>query len=289
MFDDYERSPRSGRPRQLFLFTRQAQAWRYTSGARDVTIGGNTYLAAPVSRSEIKLTVETAQDKITITLPYTRDPNAVEQPVTQDFGNNCYPYVPQDRIGVVCMDYHASDPDLQAVVRWQGRVAQPKYNDKSGTLELTCVRNNSSDKNRRRGPKWQKTCWKTVYSTGLRGCLLDPAPLTTAGTLTAINGLVLSAAEFATAAFSLAGGTFSWTRTNGIVEQRPIMEHALGSTDITVLYGGDDLAVGLAVTALPNCPGTWQACTDRDNTIHYGGSLYEPIQSPYDGQSMSWG
>lgn len=288
MFDDFELSPRGGRPRQLFLFTRQALALRYANSARDVTIADNTYLAAPISRSEIKLTGETQQDQITITLPYTRNPDATELPVTQPLGDLVYPYVPQDRISVMCMDYHAKDPDLQAVVRWQGRVGQPKYNDKAGTLELTCVRNGSSDKNRRRGPKWQKTCWKTVYSTGLRGCLLDPAPLTTAATLTAVTGLVLSAAEFATATFSLNGGKLTWTRGDGIIESRPIMAHTQGSTDITLLYGGKDLAVGLAVNALPNCPGTWAACTARDNTIHYGGSLFEPIESPYDGSSMSW-
>lgn len=289
MFDTFELSARSGQPRQLFIFTRQAKAWRFGSGARDVTIGASTYLAAPISRSEIKLTAETPQDQITITLPCTRDPNASELPVTQDFCNNFFPYVPQDRISVLCMDYHANDPDLQAVIRWQGRVAQPKYNDKTATLELTCRRNGSSDKNRRRGPKWQKTCWKTVYSTGDRGCLLDPAAFEIAATATAINGLVVSAAEFADSAFSLAGGTFSWTRSDGIVEERPIMAHALGSTDITLLYGGQDLAIGVAVTGLPNCPGTWAACTAFSNTINYGGSVYEPVQSPYDGESMSWG
>jgi hypothetical protein len=288
MFDDFELSQRAGRPRQLFVFGRQSLALRYTNNGRDVVIGGKTYLAAAIARSEIKLTVESPQDKITVTIPYTRNPDAAELPVTQPLGDLCYPYVPQDRISVMCMDYHAKDPDLQAVLRWQGRVSQPVYNHEEGTLELTCVRNGTGDRSRRRGPKWQKTCWKTVYSTGLRGCLLDPADFTTAGTVTAVNGLVVSAAEFATAAFSLAGGTFTWTRTDGIEESRPIMAHTKGSTDVTLLYGGKDLAVDLAVTALPNCPGTWQACTDRNNTIHYGGSVYEPIQSPYSGESMSW-
>jgi len=362
MFDDFELSLRGGKPRQLFQFTRQAKAWRYAGVTRDVVIAGKTYVAAGISRSEIKLTAESPQDKITITLPYTRNPNAAELPPTQELGDMCYPYVPQDRISVMCLDYHANDPDLQAVVRWQGRVAQPKYNANSSTLELTCVRNGSSDKNRRRGPKWQKTCWKTVYSTGLRGCNLiaeaipvqgtltaisgndvtaaewvpqqrtyvggvatwddagtprsatiiaanggtltlsdvtglavgsavtaSTTSLITIGTLTAINGLVLTAAEFADAPFSLNGGTFSWTCADGIVEERPIVAHTKGSTDVTLLYGGNDLAAGLAVSVLPNCPGTWDACDARGNTIHYGGSLYEPIESPYDGQSMSWG
>jgi hypothetical protein len=289
MFDDFELSPRSGRPRQLFVFMRQNKSWLFTSGDRNVTIAANTYLAAQISRSEIKQTKNAQQDQITITLAFTRNPNATELPVTQDLGNTWFPYVPHDRVQVFCYDYHADDPDQQMVMRWQGKVAQPSFNDKKSELTLTCVRKNASDKNRRRGPKWQKTCWKTTYSTGLRGCLLDPAAYLIDATVTGVNGLVITAAEFATSQFSLFGGTFSWTRADGIVEERPIMAHTVGSNQVTLLYGGADLANGLAVTALPICPGTWAACDARGNTIHYGGSLYEPIQSPYDGESMSWG
>lgn len=362
MFDDFELSARGGRPRQLFLFTRQQKALRYVGAPKDVEIGGKTYTAAAISRSEIKLTGETPQDQITITIPYTRNPDAQELPPTQELGAMFFPFVPHDGVNVMCMDYHANDPDKQAVVRWQGRVSLPKYNANASTLELTCVRNHSSDKNRRRGPKWQKTCWKTVYSTGPRGCGLIAGPipvegtvtaisgsdvtaaewvaqqrtyvggtatwddagtprtanitaangttltlsdvtgivvgtvvtasttsLTTEATLTAVAGLVLTADAFADAVFSLYGGTLSWTRSDGIVEERPIVAHTVGSTNVTLLYGGEELAVGLAVNAIPNCPGTWAACDAYGNTINYGGSLYEPIESPYDGSSMSWG
>jgi len=286
MFDDFELSGRGGRPRQLTIFTRQTKIWRFTSAMKDVEIGVNTYVAAPITRSEIKQTVEKPQDKITIKFPYVRDPSITDLPVTQELGNNWYPYVPQDRISVVCLDYHAKDPDLETKVRWQGRVAQPQWNEKAQTLELTCLPRGSNSSNLRRGPKWQKTCWKTVYSTGPRGCLLDPADFLIPATVTAIDGLTISAAEFGTAPLSLAGGTFSWTRENGLVEERPIMSHT--GTEIQLLYFGSDLAVGTAVTVLPNCPGTWAACTARGNTQHYGGFIYEPVEDPYNGQSMSW-
>lgn len=285
MFDAYETSARGGKPGHLFIFTRQALAWRYASGDRDVVIAGNTYLGAPIARSEIKQTMEKPQDQITITFPYVRDPDARELPVTQALGDNWHPFVPSDRISVICMAYHANDPDAQAVVEWMGRVAQPKFTD--GNLELTCMPTGSADKAKRKGPKWQKACWKTTYSTGLRGCNLVVAAFQIAATVTAINGLVISAAEFATAPLTLAGGAFSWTRTDGVVEQRPIMAHS--GTDITLLYGGNDLAVGISVTALPDCQRTWAACLARNNTDNYGGSVYKPIKNPYQGQSMSWG
>ena len=290
MFDDFELSGRGGRPRQLTIFTRQTKIWRFTSAMKDVVIGGNTYTAAPITRSEIKQAVEKPQDQLTITIPYVRNPAATELPATQDLGNTWFPYVPYDRVYVTCLDYHAKDPDLETKQRWTGRVAQPKWNEKTQTLELTCTPRGSSDSNLRRGPKWQKTCWKTVYSTGERGCLLNPADYLVDATITAIDGLTISAAEFGTAPFNLAGGTFSWERDLGggitILEARPIMAHT--GTEIQVLYFGDGLAVGGAVTALPNCPGTWAACTAFGNTQHYGGFSYEPVEDPYNSQSMSW-
>lgn len=285
MFDVFETSARSGKPRHLFLFTLQGLTWRFASGDRDVTIGGKTYLSASIARSEIKQTVERPQDEITITFPYVRDPSAPETPATQSLGDIWHPYIPSDTVSVVCMAYHAGDADAQAIIEWQGIVAQPRFTD--GQIELTCVPNSGADKNRGNGPKWQKTCWKTVYSTGPRGCNLIPADFETVATLTAVNGLVVTAAEFNGLALSLAGGKMYWTRADGLVEQRSIMEH--NGADITLLYGAADLAPGLAVTVLPGCERTWAACEARGNTINYGGSVYKPTQNPYDGESMSWG
>lgn len=284
MFKDFELSARGGRPRRLFVFMRQAVAWRYTNADRDAVIGGNTYLAAAIVRSEIKQTIEKPQDQITITFPYVRDPAATELPVTQALGDNWHPYVPSDKISVTCMAYHAGDPDLETIVEWMGQVSQPKFTD--GQLELTCKPRGNMDKALRRGPKWQRACWKSTYSTGIRGCNLVRADFEIAATLTAVDGLALTAAEFATAPFDLAGGELSWTRSNGIIERRPIMSHT-GDT-ITVLYFGDELATDLAVVALPDCPHTWAACLARDNTINYGGAIYEPNEDAFDGQSMSW-
>lgn len=285
MFDDFELSPRSGRPRGLFLFTRQGKAWRFASGDTDLVIGGNTYVRAPISITEIKETVEKPQDQVTITMPYMSDPGAGELPPTQDLGANWHPYVPSDVIRVAYMEVHANDPDLQAIIRWQGRVAQPKFS--KGQLELTCIPSGTKGAKLRQGPKWGRSCWKDPYSTGLRGCNLDPADFQISATLTAVSGLVVTAAEFASAPLSLRGAALSWTREDGIVESRPVMSQS--GADLTLLYGAADLAAGLEVTVLPDCPGNWSACDERNNTINYGGSVYEPTEDAFSGQSMSWG
>lgn len=284
MFDDFELSRRGAKPIHLFRFTRQGVVWRYAATDRDVTIGGFVWTAAPLVRSEIKQTIETAQASITITLPYNRDPNGTP-PASQALGDNWYPYVPTDTIGVVCLATHLTDPDQQMIVEWMGQVGQPKFTD--GQLELTCVQASSIGKAQRQGAKWQIACWKTVYSTGLRGCNLDRAALTTDATLTAVSGLTLTAAAFGSVPFPLDGGALQFTDATGIVQRISIMAH--GGTSITLLSGAAGLAVGTAVSVTPGCPRTWVACDARGNTDNFGGAIYKPVQNPYNGQSMSWG
>lgn len=285
MFSDYETSARGGRPTHLFLFGRQSLAWRYASADRDVTIGGNTYAAAPISRTEIKQTLQKPQDEVTITLPYVLDPNAAEKPVTQPLGDNWNPWVPSDPITVNCLATHLNDPDQEIVTEWIGQVAQPKYMD--GQLELTCQPPGQISRALYQGARWSRGCWKTLYSTGVRGCNLDANSVRIAATVTAVNGVSVTAAEFAGATLTLAGGFLEFTRPDGLLERRSIMAWAQGSTKVTLLYPIPSLAVGSTISVLPGCEHTWAACTARSNTVNYGGSVYLPVQDPMN-QSMSW-
>lgn len=284
MFDAFELSRFAGKPIHLFLFTRQNLTWRFANSDRDLVIGGNTYLAAQIERGEIKQTVERAKDRLTIKLPYLRDPDALEYPSTQPLGDNWHPYIPSDEVQVICMTTHYGDTDPPKV-EWMGVVTQPKFGDVE--LELHCDPTNGYARARNQGPKWQRGCWKTVYSTGLRGCNLGVDAFKVDESLDAVSGLVLTATEFGTAPLSLAGGYVTWTRGDGLVERRSIMAHS--GTGITLLYGASDLAPGVAVTARPGCPRTWAACEARGNTINFGGAIYKPVKNPKEGVSMSWG
>ena len=281
-FEGLETSRFLGRPVRLFVFQRQAVIWRYCNADRDLVIDGDTYLGARIGRSEIQQTAERAKDSLKITLAYLRDPGAPEYPSTQALGDNWHPYIPSDTISVTCLAAHIGDAGPPAV-EWSGIVVQPAFGDSE--LELTCEPGPAIARARNIGAKWQRGCWKSVYSTGLRGCNLDPGAFAVSGALTAVAGLVVSAAEFASAPLDLAGGWVEWTRTDGIVERRGIRTHA--GTDVTLIYGAADLAPGLEVTARPGCQQTWAACDARGNTIHFGGAIYKrgknPMQVP-----MSW-
>jgi hypothetical protein len=285
VFDSFELSRFLGRPVRLFRFERQGLVWRFCNAPRDLTIGGVTYIAAQIERSEIRQTVERAKDKVTITFPYLRDPDAAELPPTQALGDNWHPYAPADAVRVICMATHIGDTDPPKV-EWMGIVTQPQFTDVE--LTLTCEQGPATPRAVNQGPKWQKGCWKTVYSTGPRGCGLDPDAFAVSVTLSGVSGLTVTASAFATAPLSLAGGWVEWTRADGLVERRSIRSHS--GSSVALWYGATDLAAGLAVVARPACEQTWDACAARfpDPENHYGGAIYKNIK-PATGDSMSWG
>lgn len=112
--------------------------------------------------------------------------------------------------------------------------------------------------------------------------------LTTMATLTAVDGLQLTAAEFVDATYSLAGGFLTYTVANGLLIRRGIESHAVGADTLTLTPGGPGPVVDDVVTALPSCPRTWAACSLRGNTVNFGGAIYKPVKPP-EGSSMSWG
>lgn len=275
------------RPVRLFRFAHQSRVWRFAQAKRDIVIGADTYLAAPIERDEIRITAEPAKDKISIRLGYLRDPAApeIDLPSTQSLGDLWHPYIPSDVVSVMCLatDYGSTEPPD---VQWMGVVAQPSFTDVE--LELACEPGHAIAKAANQGPKFQRGCWKEVYSTGIRGCNLDPAPLETVATLTAVSGADLTAAEFAGLSLSLLGGEAKWTDSNGQIHRRMIVSHS--GTTVRIHYGGPELAIGLAVTVKPNCEQTYAACSVRhaDPQNHYGGAIYMPVENPMDGVSMSW-
>jgi hypothetical protein len=278
-----------GRPVRLFLFTRQGASWRFCTGDRDLVFGAHTYLAAQIDRDEIRETVEPAKDRLKIKFAYLRDPFALAMdiPSTQPLGDIWNPYAPSDPIGVVCMAAHYGSEDAPKV-EFIGRVVQPIFTDVE--LTLSCERGAGDMRARNvQGAKWQKSCWKTPYSTGIRGCNMLPATFEVPAEVSVIDGVEVTAAAFAASTFALRGGEIRWTRVDGLIERRSIVAHSLGSDTVTLAYTGADLAVGIAVTALPTCPGSWAACEARANTVNYGGAIYKPVSNPHRGASMSWG
>jgi hypothetical protein len=164
-----------------------------------------------------------------------------------------------------------------------GRVVVPDFGD--SIVTLNCEQGRTTARSRGLGLRWQRGCPLALYSQGVGMCNVDKTLHDAPATLTAINGLVLTAAEFgALPSGRLAGGFVEWTRDDGEPERRSITSHS--GSDIVIQYGTDTLAVDSAVTAYWGCKHTWDDCGEFDNQPNYGGSRYMPNRSPMDGNPV---
>ncbi|MBB1061878.1 phage BR0599 family protein [Marilutibacter spongiae] len=286
MFEDLELSRFFGRKVALYLFKRGAVEHRFTSRDRDLTIGGETYVAARgISHSEIRQTAASPQkNQLTVTVPYRMDPNAADQPVTQVLGDWFNPYPPGERVLVTVMTTHLGDPDEQVNVEWLGRVLGPKFTDT--TLELACDPSYRNARTSGRQARIGRNCDVPVYSQGEGMCNLDKAAHEVPATLSAVAGLALTAPAFAAAPRNLGGGFIEWTRLDGLTERRTIWSHA-GDT-VVVNFGAADLAIGLDLSAYPGCAHNSEACDSYGNGVNYPGYKNLPTSDPLP-RSQAWG
>lgn len=272
-FNLRELSRWSGKPVGLLAISRGALVERYTNADRPVTAGGHTYIPLAVTRSAIRDSAERAKNRVTLTLP-------IDAPVVAWWR----PFPPSTPVAVTWLSMHHGDADT--VVEWQGRVIGPKFSDTQLTLE--CEPSKSSAASRGLALRWQRGCPLALYSQGLGMCNVDKAEHALPAVLTAVagSGITLTAAEFATLPVGrLAGGFIEWTRPDGEPEYRGIMAHT-GDT-IVVNYGADTLEDGTAVTAYPGCAHNFGDCGGYfDNAPNYGGSLFLPVRSPFNGNPL---
>jgi len=281
-FDLFERSRWLGQPVHLFIFQRQGQLYRYANDSRDHPLGEQTFMAARMTRSDLRDSTESLQNNLTIRFPYLLNPASPDLPATQPLGNLWRPYPPSDRVFVSCLAMHRGDD--QAAIEWTGRVLYPEFTDTECTLTCEPTRSNG----RRSGlPKrFQRNCWKPHYSLGDGLCNVDKDAFAVPATLTTVNGLTLTATAFGAVpgGKSLVGGFVAWTRTDGTIEHRTILTHS--GTNITINYGGAELTPGRAVTAYPGCAHNWAACVSFGNEDNYGGALYLPVKNPMGGMPV---
>lgn len=269
------------RPVTLYRFDRQHLSWLYAAGERAVTLGGDSYVAAPgMIRTGIKDGGNEKQSELQIRMPYLLDPGADEYPPTQALGDNWRPYPPGDEVLVTILETQYADPEGELTVVWTGHVMQPEYTD----TELTLICSPGRLGARKSGmiPRFSRSCWVPWGSQGRGLCNVIVDDFALSATLTAVDGLAVAADEFASLPTGrLHGGFIRWERADGLLERRDIRAHA-GDT-ITLAYGATDLAADLEVTAYPGCAHNEADCAYFNNSPNYPGIKTMPTVSAFDG------
>ena len=274
-YDSREKSWELGAPVEYYDFIRETEHWRYNTSDRILTrVEGGIdvpYLPLSISRERIQQGPE--RNKLTLSINVPRDADVVDL---------WHPYPTSATVGLTIYGGHIGEAD--EVVTWIGRVIAPKFRPEAVTL----LGEPSTTLARKSGQVqcWQRGCMHVLYKQGDGLCNANREDFALLAEVTSSIANVVKAAEFATLDNGrLAGGYIEWTTPEGSVERRSVSTH-VGDT-LTLLYGTNVLPVGTEVTAYPGCKHNWDDCKNFfNNGVNYGGDLYSPEKSPFNGQPV---
>ena len=264
-FAALETSAQSGRPVELYDFSIGAAHYRYTSADGNVSYGGNTYTAAPISRNAVEATSEAARLALEIVCDHSLGVLALFSTMP-----------PEEIVAITLRRLHAGDGE--AVTLWIGRVLNVTWNPSHAEIHCESVYTSLKRSGLRR--LYQRACPHVVYGVG---CALNRASFVANKTVTTVTGnsmVIADMAAFADGYF--AGGYLEWERTTGVFDRRAIRSQVGGTVIISFQIPG--LVATESVQLYPGCDHTLATCTTKfSNTLNYGGMPYFPEKNPFSG------
>ena len=268
-FNDYELSAEDGQPVRLYEFLMGETTWRYTSAESDITLASGVYKAMAIVDNGSKQTGDAVSDTLTVEAP-----------------NNCGPVrifmtsPPTEPITIRIMSMHQGM--TTPIVSYVGEVIQCNYVS-AAMSRLSCQTLSASM--RRDGVRlsWQRTCPFAHYDP--LTCKVDKNLHMVAGTVTAINGFVLTVPEMdAQLDGKFSAGMLEWTHPlRG--SQLVMVENHTGSA-ITVFGEVGDIYEGAVVRLYPGCDRTTSACRSFNNLNNFGGAPRMPGKSPFENEVL---
>lgn len=253
---------------ELYRIMQDADVWTWTSGDAEVVYNAETYTPEPIGRTEIEQGGDLARAALSVRVPRTNPLGLFSIQSPSDTRTSLTIFQPDDG------DTWAAG--------WKGRLIGAQLTGAEIVLEFESVLTSA----RRMGlpARVTRSCNHAVYS---RGCGLNRDDWHVAGTVTAINGYVLTVA-------AAAGEADGWY-LGGMIEYdgalRWIVGHA--GNQLTLLRPfralAEDLADNgpVAVKIYPGCDRTKETChTKFDNLPNRLGFDWLPERSPFNGSVL---
>lgn len=267
-----EQSWQDGYPVEYYEFLRDTLALRYNTSDRVLPLNGEDWMPLAISRGRIAQGAE--RNKLTLT---------VTVPRTSELFDWWHPYPTSLSVGMTIYTSHVGEVG-SPLVSWIGRVMSPKFSPEAVTL--MCEPSTTTNRKTGQIQSWQRNCMHVLYKQGHGLCNANKDDFAVPATISFSSGVVIKSTAFAAVADGrLRGGYFEWTTPSGITERRSIHKH-VGDT-LTLLHGTSELPVSTVGIAYPGCKRTWDDCdTFFNNGVNYGGDLYAPERSPFNGQPV---
>lgn len=281
-FASIEQSRQKGRPTNLF-HVRYGDApnsyYGYTDAEQPITNSGITYSPLAVTRG--KIVVSGTLDKATMEVRMS-----LNVPLAEHF--RVYP--PSQVVNLTILQGHLSDPDLQFLVAWTGRVISAKRTDME--LILTCEPISTSLKRVGLRRHYQYSCPHVLYGSE---CKADKSAATIVTTVDALSNTTVTVPDgWETEARSAkyVGGMVEWINAHGDLETRTILK-VVGFRNLVLSGFLRDLDIGASINVILGCNHGFYVLTDKsidadktdcyglhDNIHNFGGCPFIPTENP---------
>lgn len=270
---DRSQSWEDGDPIFFYDFVRGTTHWRYNSSDRDRERNGDglVWTKCNISHGELQRGIERNKMTLDITAP-------IDTPVV----DNWRPYAPSDTIGLTIYESH--DGEMDSIVCWIGRIIAAPLT----ASEVVFTGEPTATTAARSGLAqcWQRGCPHVLYKQGHGLCNADKESKKVEGIIDTQVGNVITVSEFSVYATGskLEGGYVEWTTAEGWIDRRTIVKQV--GAAVTLFYGAN-IPPATLMTAYAGCRHDAADCNDfHDNMPNYGGDLYSPERSPFNGNPV---
>ncbi|MGX1259792.1 phage BR0599 family protein [Sinorhizobium fredii] len=264
-YETFEASVDAGSPYFLYLFDNGLAPTRLTSEPEALNRMGETWVPSPVAHGSIEQTGEIEKSSLDLTFP-----------LSDAFARTFL--TPAAAITTVTIwRGHREDVTETLRVVWKGRAVGAKDRGNEIVVSVESVFTSM----RRTGcrARYQRTCRHALYYPG---CNLDRADFEVAGTVTAVDGLVLTIPAAAGAPDGdYAAGIVNFGGVMGFVarhvgNQVTLLTAIAGLADAVAANGS------AAVLLAPGCNLTRSRCNSRfNNGLNFGGFDRMPDNNPF--------
>jgi len=272
-FETYETSRARGGPQQLYLFRVGADYYCYTDAERQIVhqVDGDTvartFVPLPIDRG--KIVSSGSADKVTLSVNMPKS-----TPVAELF--RIFP--PSDIVWLTIFIGHDSDPDIEFMAIWSGRVLSGIHEGSKASLQCEPVTTSIKRPGLRR--RYQYGCPHPLYG---RSCGVDRTAFTVTATVASVSGYQVGFSSGWEGAFTkahFANGLFDFVITGSRHAKRTILQVNTTTNVLTISGAIPDLVVGSTVSLSLGCDHQMTGCNSFGNIQNFGGQPWIPLKSP---------
>lgn len=275
-YDLEELSEDSGRPIELYEFSRDGKTWRYTSGDKLVSAGPNNYLAEPIVRSAIFSSQDVSKSSLRITVARTND-----------FAEQYILNPPATPINMLVKSYHFDDDaiadpynlnevDPNIITIWTGEVINVKFTGKNESIILCRPSINAMDRSTLRR-LYQVQCPHPLYGDK---CRANPTDSGINISIETTDGISITASDLSLQPDGYYSGGYIEFAFDGYIIRRSIIQHA--GSSISVNLPAQGISSGTTIDVFPGCDKSIATCATKfSNSDNFGGFPFFPDKNPF--------